>query len=491
MNDAGIKTRFFSQKEGMFFLIIFIFVFAYFFPLRTIVAFGDDIQVAKAVEDVPTILGRFFGAYQVPRFRPVEQVVMVAEHYMFGKNLMAFFVFAVFIQSLNAYLLSRILSFFIQWRVLVVALCLVFAGSKFCYYNMTQLYNGAALEGLSMTWFMLFVYNAVRFLYESSIKKHLYYACLFAVLAMFTHERYLVLAGSFAVTVWFIYGMARVGVKDKLIVSLLCLGAIFINFQIKHSVLKSNFMTGTAGFAIDLDPKQIWGFFYDGLCSVFEINTGINVGIDFEHLSFGSLIVMKMLVGIVFVLIVLFGYLLVRNWKKDTSQSKISLAILFFMVSLLVATLCAASITVRLEQRWLQAPFASLIIIVALLFGTAQRYIPRNLNLAYLGIAVLFLIVDSNYLYGGYRNYYMKKTENYTIFFKQLIDEKKVDSTSPELYIVLPHRDGYTEVTLDWGLDGGVFFNYYGLNTKKLVFVGANDTIPAGKNAVSCPHLMD
>ncbi len=453
-----------------------IIIYLYFLPWKTTTMYGDDLYIYKT----HAALHNFSEKINIPglfqKYRPVHGLSMHFLIETFQKNLDGYYYFNVAIQVINTFLFALILNLFLKSPPLSLIFSLSLGLSRFSYFNMTQLYNGGALEGLAITFFLIFLFSIIRSIAFDNDATHkrsdILKAILFANLSMYTHERYIVLL-QFVVLVVLLYpGLKVLGRKQKVILSLIAIASIGINVLVKKEIYNMPFFVGTGGTNIELSSASPLSYFSNGLLSIIGINKGPEYlsGISFNGLPLlNKTLVVILLIGF-FVIFFLYSRQLrkpsVSNQQKRTSQSWF----LPFLGMLFVALLIPAIITIRLEQRWLQASYIIFILSFIIAFSHISFKNIYSRNWAFVLFTALLLWCDFNYLNKGAGNIYLTSSEAMADKFEEAIDKRVIRPETKNLYIWEKQQDPNTENGIKWVLAEGYFFNFYKQQEKNLFF---------------------
>ncbi|MEO7801344.1 MAG: hypothetical protein ABIR81_05060 [Ginsengibacter sp.] len=444
-----------------------IIIYLYFLPWKTTTMYGDDLYIYKT----HAALHGFSEKINIPglfqKYRPLHGLSMHFLNETLKKNLDGYYCFNIAIQVINTFLFALILNLFLKSPPLSLIFSLSLGLSRFSYFNITQLYNGGALEGLAITFFLIFLFyltRSIAFNNDSPRKQSdILKAVLFANLSMYTHERYIVLLPFVVLLLLFYPGLKVINWKRKVILSLIAIASIGLNVLVKTQVYNMPFFVGTGGTNIDLSSSSPVSFFNNALLSIIGINKGPEYlsGIKFSGLPFvDKTVVIVLLTGCFTIFFLYFRQL------KKTSQ----IWLLPFLGMLFVALLIPAVITIRLEQRWLQASYSLFMFSLIIAFSHISFKNVLSRSLVLLSITALLLWCDFNYLNNGAANIYLTSSEAMADKFQEAIDKKVIRSETKNLYIWEKQQDINVENEIKWVLAEGYFFNYYKQQGKNLFF---------------------
>lgn len=461
----------------LFFVIaIPIIIYLYFLPWKTSTMYGDDLYLYKTHASLHSFSEKINIPGLFQKYRPVHGLSMHVLLETFHKNLNGYCCFNIAIQVINTFLFALIINFFLKslWLSLLCGLSLGL--SRFSYFNITQLFNGGALEGLAIAFFLLFLYYVIRamaFNLEPKFKQqNVIKAIVFANLCMYTHERYIVLLPFIILLILIYPGFKILRQKQKIVLSLLAVASICLNVFLKKEIYNMPFFVGTGGTNIELSTSSPLSFLNNGLLSIFGMNKGPDYlsGLNFNALPlWNKLIVIFLLAGFFISFFIYFkSYKKAININQNEHHNKFWL--LPFLWMLLVLLLIPAVITIRLEQRWLQASFAVFMLsfIIAFCQVSFKNLFVRNWILVL--FMTLFFLTDYTYLSKGAGNIYLTTSEATADKFKEAIDKRIIKPQTKNIYVWEKHQDVNVENEIKWILAEGYFFNFYQRQGKNMFF---------------------
>jgi hypothetical protein len=133
--------------------------------------------------------------------------------------------------------------------------------------------------------------------------------------------------------------------------------------------------------------------------------------------------------------------------------------------------LAPAIVTIRLEQRWLQASLGILVLIIVMLLSSFRFNNSMAKYILCASFVFVFLLVDREYLSKGANLIYMMSCENSAAVFKKGVDKGVIRNSTKNLYVWEKTRNENGENEVKWYLADGYFFDFYGGNKKNLVFI--------------------
>jgi len=200
--------------------------------------------------------------------------------------------------------------------------------------------------------------------------KYFWISLIVFTLLIFTHERFMTLLGLYFVLFLFL-GYKK---RKNILLFLISVLPVALNFVLKMFVFRIRALDGTGGTNIlqTFDFFAFKNFFFSGWQYLWGINAGpayLN-GVPKEAVPFNiNLLIWVGIVCLILLLIILI--LLVIGTIKNKSKKYIFNSILFF--SFIFFNLISASVTIRLEMRWLYVPLVGLLFLISYIFGLAVK----------------------------------------------------------------------------------------------------------------------
>jgi len=458
------------------FFSIFFIVYFYYLRWKTDTLYGDDYfqyQHLSSVHSFKDVIGVLLDAQ---KFRPINSLAAKIIVSVFGKHSEWYYVFNVFIQALNTYFLALLINFFLRLLPLSIILSLVYGLSRFAFYGISELINGGPLEGLALTFFMLcLLYIFKPFVSCDGDNKEKYKLVLlslvFANLCMYTHERYVVLV-PFVALVAVAFPKSGFSARQKKRVVAFSLLSIIANIFIKTVVYQIPFFVGTGGTNISFSFSRALSFLIEGLLSIIQINSGPEYLIGTSFNSLDEHKQSKVAILIASLAILLFVYIIIVFVKKKDVVKRNFFIFLFLGVAFGLC-LVPAIVTIRLEQRWLQASLAIFVVMISVMiecfrFNNVIKFMMVG------SLAMLFIRVNHYYLDKIADNIYLKNAERIAYAFRWGMDEKVIRPKSSELLIWSKKNDKNRNNEIWWAIGGGYLFEFYSTKGKEIEFVDEN-----------------
>lgn len=245
----------------------------------------------------------------------------------------------------------------------------MFLVSRFSYYDIGQ------YLGLMEAMAMIFAFALCVCLYKyinGQANRYFYYACVFYFLDCFTHERFVVLFPMLIFAVIVKKGYRIINAPVAIITFIL---ANYIRF----AALKSFIPEGTGNSKVS-ETFKLSSFFASVkteilyLCGINTGPTHLN-GIDFKdaNIAVKILIIIGIFAFIIFICKSVYS-ILMRSKKIEFDWIKNILLFLGFIIGSIVSS----AVTIRVEMRWLYAPFLFLLLLTAYIYGVDKKIAVRK-----------------------------------------------------------------------------------------------------------------
>ena len=487
---AGNEKMTYALLLAFFCVIIYL----YYYWLRTQTIYGDDLFVYNYYGE-PDISKHFDNGSTLLKFRPVNVAAIKAILALFNKDIYQYYIFNVLMQAINVVLFVRICNLYLRSIYLSCLASLVLAVSRFNYFNISQLYNGGALETLAMTFFLCSLFCMLKSQIVAADRPKQAFTLLlsglaFANLSLYTHERYIVIL-PFIMLCVLLPALRVVGVNRRLLVAAIAILSMGANYAIKKYIFHLDFFTGTGNTHIAFSFHDSIFYLKDALLSILLINSGPEHLVGTPFLSLWGIIKVFAIIPLTCIVAIFTAYFITslrhRNRGSDVARSQNVL--LLQLSALFLLCLIPAIVTIRLEQRWLQASLSVFMLMTVI----AINAIPFKNNwkkaLCLSIFVFLFLAVDANYLATGVRDIYLYGAQNKARLFKQAIINGVIKPNTSKIYVFEKHKNENDENELGWILAKGYFFCYYGQNMKNIAFVDSSDQ--QNKNNRTISNISD
>jgi hypothetical protein len=470
------------KKDNFLFILsaiaVPIIIYFFFLRWRTNVIYGDDLYVFSSHENLKSFLEKISISVPSGKYRPIHDLVLHFIVELFQKNMLYYYLFNVFIQTINNFLFAAIAYLFLQTRYLALLFSLLVGLSRFAYYDITQLLMGGALEGLAMTFFLSSLYFIIKILLNknsapSQTQCSIIWSIMFANLSMYTHERYIVLIPFILIVILCSKELKVLNSKQKRGLSLLIILSVILNVVLKKYVYGMPFFVGTGGTNISFSFSSASTFLKDAILSILQINSGKDylVGTAFLNLPMHDIVLVLISISCMLLIIAPYLYGLWKIFVLKQENKYTDLSIFIFLILLLGLALAPAIVTIRMEQRWLQAPYSIFVLLIVI---AASKYPFKNnfqKAISFLLFVIIFIWADSVYLSLGSKNTYMGFSEKWAEEFKKGIDNNIIHQNTNRLFIWQDHIDSNTVNALNWVIGEGRFFYFYQNKKTAVIFV--------------------
>lgn len=340
------------------------------------------------------------------RFRPIFSFFQYIELELFGKSYSNIVFFNIFFNGLIIITLYSIILNVTKSKFLPFLVTLLYLTSRFSYYNITE-FNGI-LESLSIFFLLMMIIFSIKFwMYRN--KSYYYAVLLFYFCIIFTHERYIVLAGFI---IFMLFMVNFLSIKQKIIYSFFPIIILIFNITIKKFVLALPFLVGTgSSHEMGFQFKQSLIHYFQSLFNILGYSNGplyLN-GYTIEVMTKSE----QICTGIILLLtVIIFLRFLYTNiiCKKENRINEIKIFLLFLSAILLI--ILSFSLTIRVEQRWLYAPYVLYIIYFTYIVNKQKSKYILGLFLGFIALNIYM------------NNIYKKYTNN--IFFIGAKIESKI-----------------------------------------------------------------
>ena len=352
---------------------------------------GDDIGVFSGSDFGNRALWQELLYQGSNRYRPVFELILNLYSRIFGNVYELYFVanlgLNIVISIQVFYLIKSITdnNYFIS-----ISGTILYILAPFSYYNILQVIG--VMEGACLLFLVLMLRQLVNFWRGKT--KRIYLVILFLTLLIFTHERYVVMAVWCAIIVFF---SDHTSWKQKFVYSFFALCPLCLNIFLKEVVFGSRFMEGTAFAPIEFDIPRIISLFVCSMATILGLNIGPEYlnGVNFFMYHGWMKIAALFAMAVAFFLLCKY---IVRVFSKPIIRRCLitDLKLFFIAASGIGALVLCSSVTIRVEMRWLYAPF--ILYLLYLMYITSKVKLCNFFRYALL-TAMLFSTVLINYPY--------------------------------------------------------------------------------------------
>ena len=369
----------------------------WFFPVRDgVFGFDDPGVILHQSDTQASLLDRTILDVNANRWRPVFSTLFKVLTIAFGENYTAYFWFNVALTLALVLLVYLIVLRLSTSTVTATIMAITVLTSRFAYYQVTQVIGGP-LEALSLIFLLLLVGSLIEF-ERSGRAVYLGWSVFLYTLIIHTHERY-------SVIILFLVSLVITShyltIRTKAFWCSVLAAPLVLSIAVRVYVLDLPLLVGTGSSTeLGFTWRTGVGHYVLSILNIFGINSGPEYlqGLAFQVLSppykyasVGLAILSLICVG---------GGFLARakgrqNWLTALgARRNILLGLLLVLVLVL-----SFSVTIRVEPRWVYAPFIVIVLIIArnlsLLAGNPRM---KGLRvLALIAFLMLSVILDKKY----------------------------------------------------------------------------------------------
>lgn len=472
------------------FLAIFTVVYLYFFYFRTQIATGDDLYTFRDHFNAHTFAEQLKIPMLWGKYRPINAISFNTIILFFNKNLFLYYLYNTLILSINIFIFALLLNYFLNSYLYSFLFSLTMGLSRFFYYHICQLLIGGGLEGLALVFFLLIILYTLKAFTNNAITErkryqYLLLSILFGNLAMYTHERYITVFVFTLLIVLFFPKFRQLSALHKTVLSTLSVTSVAANYYIKEYIYSIPFFTGTSATQIEFSFSSAFGFFKESIFSIFEINTGPDylVGISFAALPTHDKLISAFIAVSLLAIIAIYFYkaplaifrYLISTVVNPAALKKINypkhLSVVIFLSFLVILCIVPSVVTVRLEQRWLVASYATFVLMIVIMLS--DLHFKHNIlkHSFFLLLTLSILWINNSYLYKGLNNFYMHDAQVISQRFKNAIDNGVIQKKTEKLYLWDVHKDVNAQNAIIWSICEGYLFKFYDAGDKQIYLV--------------------
>jgi len=416
-------------------IMIFISLFLINFLVNNVnryipLSFSDDLYLWDCYMISKNHPFDFIFSVAANKFRPVSNCILFVILKIFENRIHLLGFINLTVNYFIAITLFLIILKISKNKALSFMLSTVYIFSEFSYYIITQLLG--LMEAVSLLFSLLMVYFFWKYLNTKS-REYFWFSLIFFVFAIFSHERFMIL-GVLYILILF---ERKINLKKILLVAIGML-PVAINLILMKYFFKVRMFDGTGGTNTieTFNLTQFFTFFKSSWFYLFGANDGPAYLSGIHYLDAPVYIINLIYVN--FVLFLAFIFLLILfliKLKKPVRSKKIILNSSIFLL-FIVSLLFIASVTIRVEMRWIYAPFVGLLLLIGYLYGEVKctkRYqkiifalifiwatITTGINIFYRSyyrnIYCFGPLITGNSLYANTINKYKNEFWNYDVY---------------------------------------------------------------------------
>jgi len=407
------------------------------------------------------------------KFRFVFSGAMHAEIFLFGKNIDGYLAVNIAVHAVSATLLC-LMSFRLcrSWLASIL-LGAIAVTSRFGLYQVTQVTG--QVENLALLFCLLTIYCVMRSDESTQTPDDTFlvtWKCaslLFGVLAFNAHERYIILLPWLAI--FFVFHRRSGVMRQRVTFLMFCIALILSNALIKRFIYHSNFFQGTGGEPLSVNLHSIGSLFSEALLSIIGVNHGPQYLTGAEWGDFSGAIriasVACAFVGICF----LVACFVCKSQQGERNRIFWPLWLLILMALLLLP----ATLTIRMEQRWVLGSYFLFLLLIAAGVG---RLIATGINRSIVMVMLICLTVCTAVIEArvskSFQDIFFVDKGRYAEAIRRAVVDSK--SSPPGAPVILVTDPGHCIATL---LDGGFFVVYEGMHRKLQCVKSPADASPS------------
>ncbi len=349
-------------------------LFWFYFSLPVQIFFGDDARLIYTALH-GGMYSRFPDAVfqaELLKYRPVLNAVLSLLVPIFGTNHGAWEAFDK-IGTLSACGVFFLCCWTISKRNLftAVAFTLLLGVSRFVYTAVTQ--AGGFIEWFPLALTLLMLLEAILY-FDDEESGSPARAVLWYGLMLYTNERFVPMIIPLLLFLWL--------AKRSNLLILVSLAIVASNVLIKAVFFHFNFLQGTNGQAIQFKLSDLFGFFVSGIQNLLGYPV---IPQYLSGMEFGQLTRLQQFPSFVFSITVIASFVAAFALKRPKFPKAIQeWAVPVILLVAMGLLLLSASVTVRQETRFLFAPYAIMLLLVA--YGLGQIQAQRLLVAALTGV---------------------------------------------------------------------------------------------------------
>ncbi len=363
--EFSLEERNNLLKDSIIILVMFAFAFVVNTGIRISGLYMDDLYMWSCYGE------QSFVEYVFPvgstRFRPVYWFIAWLELGIIGNNItwiVPFNIIFAGIISAFLYLFAKQLS---ASRTVGLIAGIMFLCSRFSYYNISQLLG--LMEAVCLLFLLIIVYNLYSCLTEKEHSVRFVIAVIFYFLICFTHERYMAILPMFFYVLFI--------KKEKSIRLWTAPFAAFVLVQIVRLMSTGAVMPAGTGSTFVKDTFNLKDFIKNLLAEILYI-LGINAGP--EHLNgitwADTNMIIKLFVGGAALALLIIIIIYIRNQITLFMHQKIlsfAAHISLLLLGTMAGCIVASAVTIRVEMRWVYAPYMLALLWLAHIYGTIKK----------------------------------------------------------------------------------------------------------------------
>lgn len=384
------------------------------------------------------------------KLRPVFNVVKVALFAAFGKATSHYMAVNILLHGASALLVFAIARRLAGGLVVPLALAAAVATSRFALMQVTLVVG--LVEGLAFFFFVASLYALVRAAEGARVAPWAALAVVCALLSQFSHERFNVMAVVLAFAFLALPAFRSLPVRTRALLVGACVAVPLVHIAYKLA-LGTPLFVGTGGMRVtSVDSALVLEHARQALSSTFGVNSGPPYLVGQTLASMPWLPAWLLAGAMILAWVVALAAGLRAAFARRAGMGFASFAWPAILLGAYVGLTAAALVTIRLEQRWLMAPFTLVLLVLAWSAGLQQRWLLRFAPAVVFAASAVWLdtLIERRFD----QVYLSSSTRIATAVKRDLIDAAPGDA-SPVVLIAGREFCG-------WVLQGSSFFRVYG-----------------------------
>lgn len=473
IGNFTINSKFSSLKYQLPFVCILVVVAVLwrYMPFMPQVFYGDDLFYLLAFKDnqCGAVASQLLTTVCADKYRPLPAAFILLLFYLFDSAIHYYMAINVFLQTVSAVLVFVIACRFSKNNLIVaVSITMAIVVSRFATYQTTQVIG--PVEALALPLFLGVIYALLcadeR---KEETLKWGWVAISLSFLLIHNHERYIVIAAWLFAA--FILMPNFYALPKRHLVCLLggCVALPLFYVGYKTLVLNSPFMVGTGGTHLTFDLQRIFLHIKQAALSIAGFNEGPDylVGIDLTSLPWYPAGYLAVIFAMTTALTICLGIYQVFDKQQKLISFLFAIRWPILLVMLAIFLLVPAVSTIRVEQRWLFAPFILMLLFTAWSAGRQENTARFPISLLVVTLSISSIILDS-VIMKHFNQVFFVSNARFAEIVKRDIADKYPGHTSA---VYLLSRSDYC----DWALLKGGFFRIYGGTAREVSCVSLND----------------
>ncbi|MES2626570.1 MAG: hypothetical protein V4628_14895 [Pseudomonadota bacterium] len=471
----------FRHPVALLFLVFvlgLIFATWRFGPWMPDVFFGDDLVNLLSYKEgyFPGTTSAAWTVAFMEKYRPIFVSLSSAMFGAFDDTMWAYLAVNVLVQGLNTAIAFAIAHKLSHGNMLVsLAVAVAVATSRFALYQVTQVTG--FLEAIALTFFLFMTYCMVHAsnANQQAAWRWSWLALLMAFLVINTHERYIGVAAWLCLALLVLPGTRALPLHRLLTLLGACVGIVLLNVFFKVLVLDMPFFVGTGGTHMDLDLLRVLDLVRQAVLSIFGFNEGPEYLIGTRAITLGwspPVMLLAAAFTLAWVIAIVAGVRTALREPLTASDSRWQLFCWPLLLLILGGLMLGPpALTIRMEQRWVFAPFIVTLLIFAWAVGVQRQrtIVPVGILAAVIGFGTV--ISDTLIAAHFEQIFFVTSGRLASITKRDIVDTDPLQSTPLAFLTNGDH--------CSWGLFNGEFFRLYGGNKRTVSCFNSVDELTA------------